>query len=51
MPNSIFIPKLGPKVPNLLQTAKVKTFSTKIECAMHKMQKTVLRQDKRKGSS
>ena len=37
-----FFPKRGPKIPNLLQTAKVKTLSTKIECAMHKFQKARL---------
>ena len=35
-----FFPKKGTKIPNLLQTAKVKTLSTKIEYAMHKFQKT-----------
>ena len=35
-----FFPKRGPKIPNLLQTAKVKTLSTKIEYAIHKFQKT-----------
>ena len=39
MPNSIFFFR-GPKIPNLLQTAKVKTLSTKIEHAMQKFQKT-----------
>ena len=34
-----FFPKLGPKIPNLLQTAKVKTLSM-IECVMDKFQKT-----------
>ena len=35
-----FFPNRGPKIPNLLQTAKVKTLSTKFDCAMHKFQKT-----------
>ena len=30
MPNSIFFPQKGTKIPNLLQTAKVKTLRTKI---------------------
>ena len=47
MQNSIFFPKWGPKIPNLLQTAKVKILSTKIKCAMHKFK----REDQRKGSS
>ena len=44
MPNSIFFfPKGGQPFLNLRQTAKVKTSSTKIECAMLKLQKTKIR--------
>ena len=34
-----FFPKRGPKIPNLLQSAEVKTLSIKIEYAMHRFQK------------
>ena len=44
---SIF-PKWGLNIPKLLQTVKVKTLSTKIECAMYKNSE---RHFQRKGSS
>ena len=42
MPNtsSVFFPKRGSKIPDMLQASNVKTLSIKIECPMHKFKKT-----------
>ena len=36
MQNSIFFPKMCPKIPNFLLTSKMLNFNAKIECLLHK---------------